>query len=175
MHMPAFDTVALGQAFGIVLSFVGFFIYLAKTRRGILTAKLICDVGYCIQQIMIGATTGALINAIAIFREIVFYYRGDKQWASHRFWLYLFVVVMGLSPLPTWMGPVSLLPAVGSMVAVISFYCQNTQHTRILGFLAMIPWLLYAMIITNYGVILTTVIQLISAALGYIRDSRKKV
>ena len=170
--MQSLDIVAVGQVFGIALSVVGFFVFLAKTRKGILIAKLICDGGYCLQQFMIGATTGAMINVIAVLRDIIFYYRNDKKWASHRIWLYIFLVVMGLSPVLTWIGPVSLLPAIGSMIAVVGFYCQKPQHTRILGLTAMIPWFLYAMIITNYGLMLTTVIQIASAILGLLRDYR---
>ncbi len=172
LSVPAFDPSAVGQALGIVLALVGFFIYFAKTRRGILIAKLVCDAGYCIQQMMLGATTGALLNGIAVFREIVFYYRCDKKWASHRFWLYLFVVLMGISPVFTWMGAVSILPTAGSVVSVFAFYCEKPQHTRLLGLAAMLPWLIYAMIITNYGLLLTTTIQFFSAVLGLIRDYR---
>ena len=170
--MQSVDLVAIGQVFGIVLSVGGFFVFLAKTRQGILIAKLICDAGYCIQQLMLGAATGAMINAIAVFRDLVFYHRTEKKWAAHRFWLYFFVVVFGLSPVLTWMGPVSLLPAVGSMIAVFGFYCRNPQHTRLLGLMAMIPWMIYAAIITNYGLMLTTIIQIVSALLGLIRDRR---
>ena len=172
LHMQSFDMIAVGQAFGIVLSVVGFFVFLAKTRRGILIAKLTCDAGYCIQQIMLGATTGAMINAIAVFRDVVFYHRTEKKWAAHRFWLYFFVLVMGLSPVLTWMGPVSILPAAGSVIAVFGFYCRQPRHTRIQGLAAMIPWMIYAAIITNYGLMLTTVIQIISALLGLLRDHR---
>ena len=166
------DLVTAGQILGLLLSFVGFFIYYAKTRQGILTAKLVCDIGYFFQQIMIGAHTGAVINAIAVLRELVFYHRDTHKWASHRFWLYLFIVLMGLSPVLTWMGPVSLLPAVGSAVAVIGFYCKDPHHTRILGLMGTLPWVVYAMIMTNYGQILSGTVQTVSAILGLARDYR---
>ena len=167
------DMYTLGQIFGFLLSTIGFFIYYAKTRRGILCAKLINDIGYTFQQIMIGATTGALINSIAVFREIVFYYRQDKKWASHRFWLYFFLVVMGLSPILTWMGPVSLLPAIGSAISVVAFYCKEPFHTRILGILSLLPWATYCIIIPNYGVVFSLSIQFTAAVLGLIRDYRQ--
>lgn len=163
-----------GQVLGLLLSAVGFFIYSAKTRRGILSAKLICDVGYAVQNFMIGAPTGALINLISVARELVFYRRGSKRWASHRIWLYLFVALMGFAPLITWMGIVSLLPSIGSAVAVFAFYCREPHHTRIIGIFSMIPWLIYCVVIPNYGVFLTTVIQLVAAVFGLIRDHREK-
>lgn len=167
------DLGFVGQVLGLLLSAVGFFIYFAKTRRGILSAKLLCDVGYSIQQAMIGAPTGAMINCVAIFRELVFYYRGCKKWASHKFWLFFFIGMMGLSPILTWMGAVSLLPAIGSAIAVVAFYCNRPHHTRIIGLISMIPWLVYCIIIPNYGVLLTTVVQMIAASIGLVRDYRE--
>lgn len=167
------DIYTIGQIMGLGLSFIGFFIYYAKTRKGILCAKLVSDVLYAIQQLMVGAPTGALINAIAISREIIFYYRQDKKWASHRFWLYLFIFLMGITPILTWMGPVSLLPAVGSIFSVISFYCAQPRHTRMLAILSIIPWFVYCCIIPNYGVLVSLTIQITAITLGLIRDYRE--
>lgn len=167
------DIAVIGQILGIALSCFNFFVYRARTREGILLSKLILDIGYSIQQCMIGAFTGALVNGIGIFRDVVFFNRQRRPWASHRFWLYLFVVLMGLSPVFTWIGPASLLPAFGSAFAVVGFYCEKPQHTRLFILLATIPWLIYAMIITNYGMILNNVIQFVSVTLGLIRDHRE--
>ena len=167
------DIYTMGQILGLVLSIVGFFIYYAKTRRGILCAKLVSDIGYTIQQFMIGASTGAIINVIAILREIVFYHRQDKKWASHRFWLYLFIFLMGIAPICTWIGPVSLLPAIGSIASVVAFYCAEPRHTRMLAIFSMVPWFIYSYIIPNYGNLLSITIQFIAAVLGLIRDYRQ--
>ena len=178
LHIPfdfhSIDLVSMGQILGLILSFVGFFIYYAKTRQGILTAKLICDIGYFFQQIMIGAYTGALINAIAVLREIVFYNRETHKWASHRLWLYLFVVLMALSPVFSWAGPVSLLPSVGSAVAVVGFYCKDPHYTRILGLAGTVPWLIYALLMSNWGLSLSGTVQTVSAVLGLVRDYRSR-
>ena len=37
----------------------------------------------------------------------------------------------------------------------------------------MIPWLVYCIIIPNYGVLLTTVVQMIAASIGLVRDYRE--
>ena len=173
MQLPDFDMMAIGQVLGLILSCFSFFIFFAKTRRGILTAKLICDIGYCFQQLMIGAPTGALLDVIAAFREVIFYHRQTKPWAAHRFWLWFFAVLMGLSPVFTWSGPVSLLPAFGSVIAVFSFYCLKPLHIRLLGLLATLPWFAYAIVTDNYGLILSSIIQLVSIFLGLYRDFRE--
>ena len=173
INLQTIDLTTVGQILGIFLAFFGFFVYFAKTRQGILITKLISDVGYCIQQIMIGATTGALINGFAILREFVFYHRNTKRWASHRIWLYFFIVLMNLSPILTWAGPISLLPALGSTISVIALYCQKPWHTRIFAFLSLIPWIIYASVVRNYGMLIGIPVQMIASLLGLIRDYRE--
>ena len=167
------DMNTAGQIFGMGLSVLGFVIYYAKTRRGILCAKLLSDFLSTFQQFMVGAPTGALINGLAIFREIVFYYRQDKKWASHRFWLYFFIVLMGITPVFTWMGPVSILPAAGSVLSVVAFYCVEPRHTRMIAIFSLLPWFLYCHIIPNYGILVSITIQITSAILGLIRDYKE--
>lgn len=160
----------VGQVLGFLIAIESFFIYYAKKRKQILFAKLVCDSMNAVQQAMIGALTGSAINVVAIFREIVFYYRDQKKWASSILWLFAFMAFMAIVPLLTWQGPVSLLPAIGSALAVLAFYCRNPKHTRIVGVFAQSFWLVYVIVIPNYGAILSNVIQIVAAVAGLIRD-----
>lgn len=159
-----------GQLLGLLITVFSVFIYYAKRRNRILLTKLITDVLNVVQQALIGAYTGSLLNGIAVFREIVFYNRTRKKWASHIFWLFFFIFLMGLSPLLTWNGFISLLPAVGSVIAVVGFYMQNPTHTRILGIFSMAFWLAYSFITVNVGAVIQNVIMILSAIAGLIRD-----
>ena len=170
--LSARNTVyVIGQVLGFFIAAESFFIYFSRKRNQILTAKLICDALNVLQQAMIGALTGSIINAVAIFREIVFYNRGKKKWASFRFWLYLFIVLMGIAPLLSWAGVVSLLPAIGSGIAVVAFYVNSPKTTRRIGLVAQVFWLAYVILTRNYGAILSNVVVIISAVLGLIRDA----
>ena len=164
----------IGQIFGLVISVFGFFVYFAKNRNRLLVVKLCYDFCSIAQSIMISALTGALINGVAVFREIVFFNRDKHKWASYRIWLYVFVVLMGASPALTWQGLPSILPAIGSALAVIGFYCRDTHHTRIIGLFAQSFWLAYTILIPNIGGIIANIIQLTAATLGLIRDHRDK-
>ena len=161
------------QIYGLCLCSLSFFIYYGKKREHILITKLISDVLSSIQQAMVGASTGALINAIAAAREMIFYHRGKKKWASHIGWLFVFLVAMSISPILTWQGPVSLLPATGSALAVVAFYCKRPVHTRILGLFAQGLWLTYTIMTFNLVAALQNMILIISAALGLVRDYRE--
>ena len=170
LKTDTFDLYTFGQIFGIVISFIGFFVYFGKKRSTLLASKLSLDVGYFFQQIMIGAYTGAALNLVATFREVVFYNRGKHRWASHRVWLYIFILLTLISPVLTWLGPVSLLPAIGSVLSVISFYCMNTHHMRIFGLFAQSLWLTYNILMMNIGLLISTAVQLVAVIVGLIRD-----
>jgi hypothetical protein len=159
-----------GQILGFVLIVIGFFVYYSKKRSTILAVKLTTDVICVFQQAMIGAFTGSLLNGIAVFREVVFYNRLDKKWAAHRFWLYFFLLLMGLAPVLTWEGWISLFPAVGSICAVIAFYMENPTHIRIAGLGTTILWLLYSVFTYNVGGIIQNVINIISIFVALARD-----
>ena len=161
------------QIYGLCLCSLSFFIYYVKKREHILITKLVSDVLSGIQQAMVGAMTGALINGIAAVRELIFYQRGRKKWADHIIWLFVFILAMTLSPILTWQGPISLLPATGSTLAVIAFYCKRPVHTRIFGLFAQILWLIYTIVTFNLVAALQNTIQIISASLGLLRDYKE--
>ncbi len=160
----------IGQILGFVIAIYGFCIFLIKKRPHILLAKLIADVLNVIQQILIGAYTGAMVNVITVFREGVFYNRGRKKWADHWAWLVIFLVAMTAASLLSWMGPISLLPMVGSMFGTVAFYCKKPMHTRIFGICSHSLWLVYCIGVLNYGSILGNAVLIASAVIGLIRD-----
>lgn len=164
---PVYTT---GQVLGFVLIIIGFFVYYSKSRSRILALKLTTDVICIFQQAMIGAFTGSLLNGIAVFREIVFYNRFQKKWAAHSFWLYFFIVIMGLAPILTWEGIISLFPALGSVFAVIAFYLEKPTHIRIVGLGTIILWLLYCIFTHNVGGIIQNIINIVSIFMALTRD-----
>lgn len=164
----------IGQIFGILIALLGLFTYSSKKRGSILWVKGTTDVLSTIQQTIIGAYTGALITLIAVFRSFVFFNREKKKWASHKFWLWFFVVVIGSTPLFTWAGIESLLPMAGSVIMVFGFYSLNPHTTRVLALFGHGLWLLYGIFHLNFGTILSNVIYLTAAVIGLVRDHKAK-
>ncbi len=168
--MKILTPYGIGQILGFVIAIYGFCIFLIKKRPHILLAKLIADVLNVIQQILIGAYTGAMVNVITVFREAVFYHRGRKKWADHWAWLAVFLVATTAASLLSWMGPISLLPMVGSMFGTVAFYCKKPTYTRIFGICSHSLWLIYCVFMLNYGSILGNAVLIVSAVIGLIRD-----
>lgn len=161
------------QILGLFLCILSFFVYSCKKREHILITKLISDVLSSIQQAMAGATTGALICSIAVTRDFVFYNRGRKKWATNIAWLFVYLIAMSISPFFTWQGPISLLPAIGSALAVVAFYCKRPLHTRVIGLFSQLLWLIYTVLSLNIISAVQNTILLISVLVGLGHDWRE--
>ena len=175
--MPPHEVAAqIVGFFGIVISL---FIYAGKTRATILICKFISDVLWFVNLILLAGYTGALLNLIAMVRETVFYNRDRKKWASHRIWLYVFIALTLLSPIFEWVKVggftwVPLLPAVGSVFAVVSFYSKHPRVMRYFGFIAQAFWLVYAIMLVNISSIFCCTLTITSAVIGMVREYRAK-
>lgn len=158
------------QIIGYIAIAESVLVFISTKREKILIFKLIDDVLWFFNMLFMGNYTGAVLNAIAVGRELVFFNRGRKKWASHKFWLFFFMAVMLVSPILTWAGPVSILPAAGSAVAVICFYAQKPIMTKCFAYFAQGAWLAYAILTTNTASTVCNVIALVSATIGLIHE-----
>ena len=165
----------ISQVFGIIGIALSIFIYAAKSRSKIIVFKFASDLVWALNYLFAGAYTGALLNTIGMARETVFYNRGRKKWASHRFWLYVFIALTFLSPILEFIklghfSFVPLLPATGSMFAVISFYSIKTKNMRILGLIAQTLWTIYNAIVANPTALIASILITVSIFIGMFRE-----
>lgn len=172
--MDVTTIVFAGQVLGILLALLSVFIYSQKTRGRILITKLTFDALNVVQQSMIGGYTGAVVNGIAILREFVFYHKETKKWAKSRVWLVVFLLLMCSSPIISWQGWVSLLPAIGSSLILIGFYLTDVRRMRILGIFGQTFWLIYGCIIFNLGSILSAFFTYAGIFYGLYKDAKSK-
>lgn len=160
------------QIFGIAGIAMSFFIYIVRKRSSILLCKFTSDVIWAVHYILIGAWSGAALNVLAMARETVFYNK-EKKWASSRFWLYLFCTLTMLSGFLTWEGPSSLLPSVGSVCAVISFWCTKPINIRLLAAPAQALWTIYNIVHGSLTGGISSGLSLLSVIIGLVRDIRE--
>jgi len=165
----------IAQIFGYCGVAISILIYAGKTRAQILICKFISDTLWFVNLILIAGYTGALLNLIAMGREIVFYNRNRKAWAGHRIWFFVFLVLTLLSPVFEWVKIgeltwIPLLPAVGSIFAVVSFYSNRPAVMRYFGFAAQAFWLIYAFMLDNKSSIVCGILTILSAFIGLVRD-----
>ena len=76
---------------------------------------------------------------------------------------------MGAAPFISWQGYVSLLPAIGSSLVVIGFYCSDAKLVRILGIIGQSFWVVYSSIIFNLGGIIGSSLCILGGVIGLIK------
>jgi len=164
----------IAQIIGFAAIFESLLIYASTKRRNIILFKLISDVMWLANFLLLGAFTGALLNAIAILREITFAQREKHAFFRHRAFLFIFLAITAASAPLTWAGAKSLLPAIGSMIAVFSFFTLSTRLARYTGFMAQIFWLIYNILLLNYSGILSCIFTMASVGIGFIHAHQEK-
>ena len=92
------DLILIGNIIGVVAVIENIFIFATLKRKNILKFKFLSDALWFLNYLFLGALTGAVLNIIAMFRETVFSLRGKKKFASHFFWLPVFLLLTLISP-----------------------------------------------------------------------------
>ena len=114
---------------GIILNLA---IYQQNTSKGILIVKLISNFVWAAYYLLPGAYTGFCVACIAIAREITFI-TVDRKGKVGIACLSLFAVTSIVCSILTWKSAVSILPALGSIIAVFGFYFAIPRLSRILA------------------------------------------
>ena len=70
------------QILGVLALGENAFIFLSRKRERILQLKLLSDILWMGNYLLLGAYTGAALNGIAILRELVFLQRDCRRWFS---------------------------------------------------------------------------------------------
>lgn len=70
------------QILGVLALVENAFIFLSRKRECILQRKLLSDILWMGNYLLLGAYTGAALNGIAILRELVFLQRDRRRWAD---------------------------------------------------------------------------------------------
>ncbi|MBQ7171357.1 MAG: YgjV family protein [Clostridia bacterium] len=173
-YSSATGTRAAAFWLGLVAVIHCLFVFMSNKRDRIFIQKVISDVLWGLQYLLFGILTSALIYLFAIGRDVVFYFRGKRAWADRRLWMWVFIVLMMLSPLADFIsGGFSLyllLPAAGSALTVVSFYGQNTLVTKILMVISCCMYLVFTVKIGNFMSFLGTSATLISSVVGLLHE-----
>ena len=162
---------AIAQILGFVPLVLSWFIFRAKTRGASIALKAISDGFSAVHFFMLGQWTGCVINCINTARGALFSQKGRRKWASG---LYLPIgfcaVTVGFSLL-SWTGFESLLPMIGSCLAVVGYWQTSQKALRRYNFAGIFLWLIYGFITFSVPTVVGNIISLSSIAVSEIRDA----
>lgn len=155
---------------GIVLSLLSFQL---KQRKHIMLFQMTASLMFSVQLFMVGAITGGCLDLISFVRTLIFA-NNSKKWASSRWWLYGFVVVMIATGILTWKDPWSLLPIAGSILSTVALWMKKEQHIRLLSLFVGPCWMVYNVVTGAYTGALNEVLAMTSIVIGLLRHNRKE-
>ena len=177
------DINTAAQALSIVGMVLNILSYQSKSKNGILIMQLIGSVFFSASFFMLNAPVGAMMNAVAIARAIV-YANGERLHSDNPVWLYGFIAVYSAIYAASFLvfktEPIfknfalELLPVLAMSVATYSYMVGNAKVVRLFSFISSPLWLTYNIFNLSIGGIVTESVALISITVGLLRYDLKK-
>lgn len=138
------------QLIGFIALALGAASFQPKLRRNILRFQLLSNIFWVTHFLLLGATTGAALNAAGAVRAYLFNKYGRLKTRSC--WLLVFIIslVLVLGVL-TWQGWLSLLPMAAMTIATIGFWQRDEQRIRLITLFGAPLWLIYNLLSGSYA------------------------
>ena len=165
---------AIAQILGFIPLILCWFTFRVKKRSSSLVIKAISDLLSAVHFFMLGQPTGGSICLVNTVRGAIFYQKGKRAWANGIYLPIIFCIATIISSLIGWTGPESLLPMIGSCLAVVGFWQTSPSRLRRFNFVGMFLWLIYGFITLSVMTIVSNLISLTSIAVSEIKELRKK-
>lgn len=172
-------TYIMSQVFTIIMYLLLAISYYAKDRKKILILSFLSLVANALAYVLLEAYTGLAMCVVAFIRNIIFMIDEKKNGHSDNITkkdiilLVIFYILIIVSTIFTYEGPLSLLSVIATMTYTYSVWQKKTNVYKFLGIPVGILWVLYNIYVKSiFGVILESIL-LIASATGYILEKRK--
>mgnify|MGYP003293961540 CR=1 FL=1 len=165
---------AVAQIIGFGYMILGFFVFRNISRNASITIKAVCDALAAIHFALLGQWTGCIVCTINIGRGICFSQKGKKKWASALYIPILFILLTIGGSLLGWTGWESLLPMIGSCLAVVGYWCKDTKYLRLFNLAGISLWLVYGIITLSVSTIIGNVVYITSILITMVRVAHHK-
>ena len=156
------------QITGVVALVLAVISFQQKTHKYILAFQLAANFAFVLHFGLLGAYTGAILNAVALFRSVVFVNKG-KTWADNKLWLWLFCALSVVAGVVTWQNALSVLPILGMVCTTVAFWIKTPKYVRLCALPSSPLWLVYNFVSSAWGGVLTEVINMASIVVAIIR------
>ena len=157
----------LGQAFGICALICTVVSMQLKKKRPLMILQTASEAFVVAQYFVKGAITGSFMAIVSFIRDVIFTKYGKKR---APLWILIVIyIVMTVLTIISWNGPLSILPYSGSLVYAWSLWYGKVKWIRLGNAIGNSPYLIYTLVTGNYALFIMTLLEVISAAVGFIR------
>lgn len=158
----------IAQALGLLGVLFTILTYQMNTNKKVLFMLGISAVCFCLNYLLLGAYPGAVLNAIAILRNVIFANR-DKKYLSGYHVPILLALLMALGGALTWQGPASLLVIVALILNTLALGMGKPMLLRWSILITSPIVLCYNCIVFTIGGILNECLAIGSSIVGIMR------
>ncbi len=172
----------IAQAIGIVAMIFNILMFQNKSGKGAIAFQLVGASLFAVSYFMLGSTIGAMMNIIAVIRNLVFLNR-ERLRADHPLWLAAFIAMyLGAYALTftvfgkEWTlasGILESLPVIAMTAATISYRHTDAAVIRRYGLIVSPTWLVYNAALVAIGAIVCEALSIASIVIGMLRLDRE--
>jgi len=176
--MQLTTTYIMSQIFSTIYYMLLVVSYQLKDRNKILILNYIGLISTGISLLLLNAYTGLAMIIVSIIRTTVFLIdeklNGKQNIIKTKDIIILIVLylIMIISTLYTYSGPLSIIPLISTMIYTYSIWQKNTKVYKLLGIPHGILITIYSIYIVSITAIIFEIISTISAIIGIIKENK---
>ena len=142
--------------------------YICKKKKTIMILCIIYGIFYGSHYLLLGATTGFVMNLVSITRNIWFYRNSKKNKKNSKTLLGILIIIGITSGLLSYQDPFSIISMTGSTLSTYSVWQDNIKVYRLLAIPVSLCFILYAFHIHSLFSIISEFILLTVEIVGII-------
>lgn len=170
MTSPAY---IIGQIIGVIAVAGTFVSYQTKTQKQLLIVNMIATALFCVHYMLLGASSGMVLNLFAIVRNIIYCNR-DKKPLSHPAVPYILGFIIMVLGATSWQGWYSLFIIVGLVINTVIMSYDDNQLIRKSILLTSSLILIYNLFIFSVGGMINETVAIVSSIVGILRTRKAK-
>ncbi len=164
------------QFIGIVGIIAGLSAFQCNKHSHALALKMTEEGSFGIQYLLLGGYTGAVLNLVGLFRNLIFTYFGKKDKQRElkyaRIILGALFAVLGLL---SWEGYISILIIFAKVLSTLAYGTTNMKKMRLMISITCVCWICYNFYVGSIAGVISDSCNFVSAIIGIIRyDILKK-
>lgn len=162
---------AAAQVVGLVAMLFFILSFQSNNKKRILTFQGISAGVFTLHFVLLGAYTGAGMNAIEIGRNLILLKFENSRWKP--VWVTIFFLLFIAIGIITWQNTWGLLPIFGQCLATLTLSFKKPRYIRFLFVPVSLLWLVYNIVSLSIAGILTESINLLSLAVAIWRFEKR--
>lgn len=168
MLTPAY---IIGQIIGVIAVAGTFVSYQTKTQKQLLIVNMIATALFCVHYMLLGASSGMVLNLFAILRNIIYCNRSRKP-LDHPSVPYILGFIIMILGATSWQGWYSLFIIVGLVINTVAMSFEDNQLIRKSILLTSSLILIYNLFIFSVGGVINETVAITSAVVGILRTRK---